>query len=90
MDDVQGDRQIVGNKVSRISVVCINPTDMTSRENDGIGSRLLQPTLGVRLPRQIETLTVHREDFTLLVGEPADNCRTCHAFMAGDKNAFAA
>src|SRR5262249_52780499 len=89
LNDVYRDREVVGNKVRRISIVRMDSPDMTGREKYRIRGCLLQPALRFCLPRQVEMLTIDSQDFAFFCDETSNDRRTCHALVASDKDALA-
>ena len=88
-NDIETDRQIVGDEIGRERIVGKNSADMTGGKKHRIGLHLLEPALGVGLLGQIERLAAGRQNLAAFAGEPPHNRRTRHAIVAGHIDALA-
>jgi hypothetical protein len=85
-NEIELDRQIVGQELDGIRVVIRDPADARGRNHDHIGPRLGEPAFGLRLSRQLENAPVRRQDGAVLRLEPPRDRPTDHAPVASHVN----
>src|SRR5205807_998528 len=90
LDYVSCDHQIIVQKVTGMDIVRVNPADPRGGEQYRLRPMLIEPAVDCRLVAQINRITAGGKNSAFLLREPADQCRTDHAAIAGDKYASSA
>jgi hypothetical protein len=83
-DNVERDREVVGNKISRIGAVGMNSADPRSSEENQVGPIAPEPLFGRTLVGKIKNSVVGTKNLAALAREPACYRRTPHPPVAGD------
>jgi hypothetical protein len=63
MDDIRLDREIVINKIGRVTVIGENAADFRRGEQDRVGTILLEPNLNGDLIAKIDDRSIRLDDF---------------------------
>ena len=89
MNDIRSDGEIVVQELRRPPVIGGNAANLSRGHKNGLRPCLFHPRLNCRLAREVELRARDGENGTIDLRQASKQCRTDHALVARDPQAFA-